>query len=129
MFAKHDIEYEVNNLRAQAYVEKRQEGLVYCPAKDTPSTEALRLRQDLPSQLIAWLNRRDRKSGDLHGMLPLMSGMLVAFTEHINRSCETNNESSKDALGTFTRGYLLMMKEAYMKTMCESYINCRTSCS
>ena len=49
VFANHDIKYEVNKLRAQAYAEKQQEGFVYCPAKDTPSTEALRLRQDLPS--------------------------------------------------------------------------------
>ena len=86
VFANHDIKYELNKLRAQAYAEKRQEGLVYCPAKDTPSTEALRLRQDLPSQQIAWLNRHDRESGDLYGMLPLMIGMPVAVTEHINRS-------------------------------------------
>ena len=61
---------------------------MYCPAKDTPSTEALRLRQDLPSQNISWLNRHDRESGDLYGMLPLMIGMPVAVTEHINRSSE-----------------------------------------
>ena len=50
VFAYIDIKYEVNKLRAQAYAETRQEGLVYCPAKDTPSTEALRLRQDLLSK-------------------------------------------------------------------------------
>ena len=59
---------------------------MYCPAKDTPSTEALRLRQDLPSQNISWLNRHDRESGNVYGMLPLMIGMPVAATEHINRS-------------------------------------------
>ena len=80
------MKYEVNKLRAQAYAEKRMEGLVYCPAKDTPSTEALRLRQDLPSQKISWLNRHDRESGDLYGMLPLMIGMPVAVAVHINRS-------------------------------------------
>ena len=86
MFAYNDIKYEVNKLRSHAYAEKRQEGLVYCPAKDTPSTEALRLRQDLPSQKIAWLNRHDRESGDLYGMLPLMFGRPVAVTEHMNHS-------------------------------------------
>ena len=48
--ANNDIIYYVGKIRAQAHAEKRQEGLVYCPAKDTPSTEALRLRQDLPSR-------------------------------------------------------------------------------
>ena len=95
MFANNDIKYEVNRLRAQAYAETRQEGLVYCPAKDTPSTEAPRLRQDPPSQHISWLNRHDRESGDLYGMLPLMIGMPVAVTEHIqvaNASCPRPKE-------------------------------------
>lgn len=86
MFANNDIKYEVNKLRAQAYAGNKQEGLMYCPAKDTPSTEALRLRQYLPSQKLAWLNRHDRESGDLYGMLPLILGMPVAVTAHINRS-------------------------------------------
>ena len=88
MFANNDIKYEVNKLRSNAYAGKRQEGLVYCPAKDTPSTEALRLRPDLPAQQISWLNRHDRESGHLYGVLPLLIGMPVAVTEHINRSYE-----------------------------------------
>ena len=73
-------------MRAQTYAQQQNTGIVYCPAKDTPSTEALRLRQDLPAQKVSWLNRHDRESGDLYGMLPLMIGMPVAVTEHINRS-------------------------------------------
>ena len=91
VFANHDVKHEVNTLYAQACAEKRQEGLLHCLAKDTPSTEALRLCQDLPSQNIAWLNRHDRESGDLYGMLPLMFGMPVAVTEHIHRSYEKTN--------------------------------------
>ena len=52
VFANNDMNYKVNKLRAHAYAETRHEGLAYCLAKDTPSTEALRLRQDLPSQNI-----------------------------------------------------------------------------
>ena len=59
---------------------------MYCPAKDKPSHEALRIRPDLPAQKIAWLNRHDRESGDLYGMLPLIKGMPVSMTEHIDRS-------------------------------------------
>ena len=58
------------------------------PARDTPSTEALRLRPDLPAQQISWLNRHDRESGNVYGVLPLLIGMPVAVTEHINRSYE-----------------------------------------
>lgn len=86
VFANNDIKYEVNQLRAQSFAQQRNEGIVYCPAKDTPSTEALRLRQDLPTQKVSWLNRHDRESGDLYGMLPLMIGMPVAVTIHMNRS-------------------------------------------
>ena len=64
----------------------KTKGIIYCPAKDTPSTEALRVRPDLPAQNISWLNRHDRESCDLYGMLPLLIGMPVAVTEHINRS-------------------------------------------
>ena len=46
----------------------------------------MRVRPDLPAQNVSWLNRHDRESGDLYGMLPLMIGMPVAVTEHINRS-------------------------------------------
>ena len=86
VFANNDIKYEVNKLRAQSYSQQQNKGIVYCPAKDTPSTEAMRLRQDLPAKKVSWLNRHDRESGDLYGMLPLMIGMPVAVTEHINRS-------------------------------------------
>ena len=46
----------------------------------------MRLRQDLPAQKVSWLNRHDRESGDLYGMIPLLVGMPVAVTEHIHRS-------------------------------------------
>ena len=46
----------------------------------------MRVRPDLPAQNVSWLNRHDRESGDLYDMLPLMIGMPVAVTEHINRS-------------------------------------------
>ena len=88
VFANNDIKYAANKLRAQTYAQRQREGLIYCPGKDTPSTEALRLRPDLPALKISWLNRHDRDSGDLYGMLPLMIpvGMPVAVSEHINRS-------------------------------------------
>ena len=61
-------------------------GVMYCPAKDRPSHEALRIRPDLPAQKIEWLSRHDRESGDLYGLLPLIRGMPVAMSDHIDRS-------------------------------------------
>ena len=61
---------------------------MYCPAKDTPSNEALRVRPDLPAQKLQWLKRHDRESGDLYGCSPLIKGMPVAMTDHIDRSVD-----------------------------------------
>ena len=61
---------------------------MYCPAKDTPTQDALRIRPDLPTQKLQWLKRHDRESGDLYGMLPLIKGMPVAVTDRIDRRIE-----------------------------------------
>ena len=76
----------MNKLRAKAFAAKQQIGVMYCPAKDTATPDALRVRSDLPSQKLHWLKRHDRESGDLYGMLPLIKGMPVAVTDHIDRS-------------------------------------------
>ena len=50
--------------------------------------EALRERPGLVSEKLSWLNRHDRESGDLYGMLPLIHGMPMALTDHIDRNPE-----------------------------------------
>ena len=82
----NDMKYELNKKRALGYASKKKTGVMYCPAKDKPSHEALRIRPDLPAQKMSWLNRHDRESGDLYGVIPLMKGMPVALTEHVDRS-------------------------------------------
>ena len=86
VFPNNDVKYEVNKKRALGYANKMKTGVMYCPAKDTPSTEALRISPDLPAQKVAWLSRHDRESGDLYGILPLVNGMPVAMSDHIDRS-------------------------------------------
>ena len=44
-------------------------------AKDTPSVEALRERPDLATQKLSWLQRHDRESGDLYGLVFLVEGL------------------------------------------------------
>mgnify|MGYP003333894031 CR=1 FL=1 len=58
---------------------------MYCIAQDKPSAQALRERPDLPERKLEFLKRHDRESGDLYGILPLMKGMPVAMTDHIDR--------------------------------------------
>ena len=88
LLPNHDLKYEVNKLRAQGYASKSGTGIMYCPAKDTPTADALRVRSDLASQKVSWLNRHDRESGDLYGMPPLIEGMPVAMTDHIDRNSD-----------------------------------------
>ena len=61
---------------------------MYCIATDKPSTQALRERPDLSARKLEFLSRHDRESGDLYGILPLIKGMPVAMTDHIDRSLD-----------------------------------------
>ena len=88
ILANNDFKYEVNKLRANLFASAMNEAITYCPAKDTPSPEALRERPDLPAQKLSWLQRHDRESGDLYGMVTLVKGMPVALTDHIDRNAE-----------------------------------------
>lgn len=88
IFANNDLKYEVNKLRAKLFASAMNEEITYCPAKDAPSAEALRERPDLPAQKLSWLQRHDRESGDLYGIVTLVQGMPVALTDHIDRSID-----------------------------------------
>ena len=43
-------------------------------------------RPDLVLQKAAWLSRHDRECGDLYGMFPLIEGLPVALTDHVDRN-------------------------------------------
>ena len=88
VFANNDVKYDVNKKRAQQFASTCGEAITYVSAKDTPSTEALRERPDLPAQKLSWLQRHDRESGDLYGALQLVRDMPVALTNHIDPSSD-----------------------------------------
>ena len=50
--------------------------------------EALKERPDLPMEKLQWLQRHDRESRDVYGVVPLCVGMPVALTDHVDRSPE-----------------------------------------
>ena len=87
-FANHDIKYDVDKMRAQSLASLTNTGITCCAAKDHPTLDALRDRPDLPTTKLEWLNRHDRESCDLYGVLPLMKGMPVAMTDYIDRSVD-----------------------------------------
>ena len=62
--------------------------VTYVSAKDTPSLEALKEKPGLAAEKLSWLQRHDRECGDLYGILPLIHGMPIALTDHIDRNPE-----------------------------------------
>ena len=88
VFANNDVKYDVNKKRAQDFANTCGQAVTYVAAKDTPSTDALRERPDLPAHKLSWLQRHDRESGDLYGVLQLVKDMPVALTDHIDRSSD-----------------------------------------
>ena len=88
VFPNNDSKYDVNKKRSLNFAASKGQGIMYCIAKDTPSSDALRERPDLPARKLEFLSRHDRESGDLYGILPLIQGMPVAMTDHIDRSID-----------------------------------------
>ena len=87
VFETHDIEYAVNQIRAQAFAYKEKGEITWSVAKDCPTRDALCISPQLQSNL-QWLKRVDMKYAGLYGLLPLLKNMPVAVTEHIDRGAE-----------------------------------------
>ena len=88
VFPNNDSKYDVNKKRSLNFAASQNQGIMYCIANDMPSNYALRERSDIPARNIELLSRHDRESGDLYGILPLIKGMPVAMTDHIDRSID-----------------------------------------
>ena len=88
VFPNNDSKYDVNKKRSLNFAAAHKQGIMYCIAKDVPSNQALRERPDLPARKVEFLSRHDRESGSLYGILPLIKGMPVAMTDHIDRSID-----------------------------------------
>ena len=84
----NDLRYEINKLRAQRFARHRNSQLLWCPAKDTATIDALREDPSLSWKKKEWLQRHDRQCGDLMGMLPLVRDMPLILMEHLDRSPE-----------------------------------------
>ncbi len=86
IFPNNDIKYDVNKQRARQYAATHRLGVTWVQAKDRPLPKTLQERPDLVLQKTAWLSRHDRECGDLYGMFPLIEGLPVALTDHLDRS-------------------------------------------
>ena len=76
----------MNKQRACLYATAHKRAVTWVQAQDTPLPKTLQERPDLVLQKLTWLSRHDRECGDLYGMVPLIEGMPVALTDHLDRS-------------------------------------------
>jgi len=97
IFPNNDIKYDVNKQRARCYAAKHRLGITWAQAKDKPLPKTLQERPDLVLQKKSWLSRHDRECGDLYGMFPLIEGLPVSLTDHIDRS--TNKQLLRGKIG------------------------------
>ena len=59
---------------------------MWCPAVDIAASHAVQKKPDLVADKKTWLTYHDKKCSGLYGMLPLVKGMRVSLTTHIDRS-------------------------------------------
>ena len=109
IFANNDVKYDANKSRSQKYANDENLAVTYASAKDTPSLDALREKPGIAADKLTWLQRHDRESGDLYGLLPLIHGMPVALTDHIDRS--PDKQLLKGKIG-FLHSWVLDEKES-----------------
>ena len=86
IFPNNDIKYDVNKQRARQYAASHKLGTTWTQAKDKPLPQTLQEKPDLVLQKLSWLSRHDRECGDLYGMVPLIQGLPVALTDHLDRN-------------------------------------------
>ena len=86
IFANNDVKYDANKTRARSFAARTGSLITYAVAKYTPSEDTLREKPGIAADKVKWLQRHDRESGDLYGMLPLIHRVPVALTDHIDRN-------------------------------------------
>lgn len=82
----NDIKYEINKLRSRKFADEKGETITWVPARDVPGQEVLRTISNVRARKLSWLGKHDKECGDLYGMLPLVKGLPVFLTEHLDRS-------------------------------------------
>ena len=86
IFENNDVKHETNKTRAVQHVSIEHKSITDVCAKDTPSADALREHPDLTASKLLWLQRHDRESCDLHGVLALSREKGCAVPLFLNSS-------------------------------------------
>ena len=86
IFPNNDIKYETNKIRAQKHAATSKEPITWVYAKGVPTDNMLRERPSASAEKRKWLTYHDRDCGALYGMVPLIRGMPMALTDHVDRN-------------------------------------------
>ena len=90
IFPNNDIKFFVNKQRARIFAVTTGQLITWSQAQDNPSSAVLSDNPDVGRAKLQWLQRHDRDCGSLYGMLPLIVGMPVALTDHLDRNPKKN---------------------------------------
>ena len=84
---QNDVKSEICTAGAAQFARDHGENLTWCRATDIVSANSGLVGDAyLRSKKLKWLNKADKACGGLMGTLPLVRGMRVALTTHIDRS-------------------------------------------
>lgn len=83
----NDLKMEICKRGAAQWARDHGERILWCAASDRVTSKCGLLEDEhLRSKKVAWLSKHDKACGGLFGMLPLIRGMPVYLTNHIDRS-------------------------------------------
>lgn len=88
IFTNNDVKFDVNKRRARTFAYEHRESITWIKANDKPNQATLAEHPNIISQKMEWLQNHDRHCGNLYGMFPLIKGMPVALTDHVDRKKE-----------------------------------------
>ena len=82
----NDIKYHTNKCRAKLFADLTHQRINYSQAHDKPTAVALRESPRIASRKLDWLQKYDRETANLFGMLPLAQGMRLRLrlTDHFD---------------------------------------------
>ena len=81
----NDVRTEINKQRARRYALEHGKQILWCFAKDTFPAATLAADPNLPGRKLEFLQHHDRECADLPGLVPLVVGLPVTLSEHVDR--------------------------------------------
>ena len=85
--ANNDVKMEICKRGAAKFARDHGQPILLCPADDRVASSCGLIEDaNLRSKKVSWLSKHDKNCAGLFGMLPLVRGLPVFLTTHIDRS-------------------------------------------